>query len=208
MESLSFLPVTLASVLASFSNPSVPHEQAVISTHISPEIAGLWELDLQSIPKVAAVTPKFNGDIDNTELALPVTGGNSNITTENEQLKFKPQVLMVTQSRKIRSKGVSTQGTACRERYNFAADNEVLTTSGEEWTYGEYIYQHQNEGLPIIAISTIYDNNKTDCSGKRIDQTGDAMIAYVDYKPSKNEMRWCTDQLGNECFMTFRKLIP
>ena len=47
----------------------------------------------------------------------------------------------------------SVQDTQCRERYNFGADNVVLTTSGEEWTYGKYVYHHQ-EGSTHCAITT------------------------------------------------------
>lgn len=219
MELLSFIPMTLASVLASFSTDSANIEEAVISTHVSPEIAGLWELDLTATPDFALPNPTIksqdskgtarNEDLENLILAIQES---SRIAYEAEAAADEAEAMSGYQQSDIDSMvdeiKSSVQSTQCRERYNFGADNVVMTTSGEEWTYGKYVYHHQEEGLPIIAITTTYDNNEPDCSGMQIDQKGESMIAYVDYQPENNTMRWCIDGEANNCFLTFRKLLP
>ena len=219
MELLSFIPMTLASVLASFSTDSATMEEAVISTHVSPEIAGVWELDLTATPDLALLNPTIKSqgsqgnardeDLENLVLAIQES---SRIANEAEQAADEAEAMGNYQDsdydERIDEIKSSVQDTQCRERYNFGADNVVLTTSGEEWTYGKYVYHHQEEGLPIIAITTTYDNNKPDCSGMQVDQKGEAIIAYVDYQPEKNQMRWCIDGEANNCFLTFRQLLP
>lgn len=219
MELLSFIPMTLASVLASFSTDSATIEEAVISTHVSPEIAGVWELDLTATPDLALLNPTIKSqgsqgnardeDLENLVLAIQES---SRIANEAEKAADEAEAMGNYQDSdyddRIEEIKSSVQDTQCRERYNFGADNVVLTTSGEEWTYGKYVYHHQEEGLPIIAITTTYDNNKPDCSGMQVDQKGEAIIAYVDYQPEKNQMRWCIDGEANNCFLTFRQLLP
>lgn len=220
MESLSFIPLTLASILSSFSTDASQVEEAVIATHTSPEIAGLWELDIEETPDFALPSSKLNSadnegsvkdeDLENLILAIQES---TRIAQEAESAadeakavenaNFDQSLLPTTEQQSL-----STQATECRERYNFGADNKLRTTSGEEWSYGKYLYHHQEQGLPIIAITTIYDNNKPDCAGMQIDQKGEAIMAYVDYQPEKNQMRWCLDNEAQYCFMTFRKLLP
>lgn len=219
MELLSFIPMTLASVLASFSTDSANIEEAVISTHVSPEIAGVWELDLTVTPDFALPNATIksqdskgnarNEDLENLILAIQES---SRIAYEAEAAADEAEAMSSYQQSDVDSMvdeiKSSAQSTECRERYNFGADNVVMTTSGEEWTYGKYVYHHQEEGLPIIAITTTYDNNEPDCSGMQIDQKGESMIAYVDYQPENNQMRWCIDGEADNCFLTFRKLLP
>ena len=84
----------------------------------------------------------------------------------------------------------------------------MTTTSGAEWTYGNYVYQHQDEGLPVLFINTTYDNNQVDCSGNQIDQTGETIQTFVDYDAVNHQMRWCRDADGKDCFMQFHRLLP
>lgn len=220
MESLSFIPLTLASILSSFSTDASQIEEAVIATHTRPEIAGVWELDIEEVPDFALPSSKLNSaentgtvkdeDLENLILAIQES---SRIAQEAESAADEAkaienanldQSLLSANEQQPLSAGVDE----CRERYNFGADNELRTTSGEEWTYGKYLYHHQEEGLPIIAITTTYDNNKPDCAGMQVDQKGESIMAYVDYQPEKNQMRWCIDNEAQYCFMTFRKLLP
>lgn len=221
MESL--IPVTLASILTTLSSSNGVIEEAVIKTHVSPEIAGLWELELESTPDFAE---QLSSSVDMSELdeeeSAELKALIQSIRESGELEKLQRVELVESQGQQDNQSPEQAQlqenasnNTAanykaanCRERYNFGADNKVLTTSGEEWTYGQYIYQHQAEGLPVIAINTTYDNNKTDCSGMKVDQTGDSILAFVDYQPEKNQMRWCIDQEGRNCFMTFNRLLP
>lgn len=219
MELLSFIPMTLASVLASFSTDSANIEEAVISTHVSPEIAGVWELDLTAAPDFALPNPTIksqdnksnakNEDLENLILAIQES---SRIAYEAQAAADEAEAMSGYQEGDVEDRvdeiNSTAQNTQCRERYNFGADNVVLTTSGDEWTYGKYVYHHQEEDLPIIAITTTYDNNEPDCSGMQVDQKGESIIAYVDYQPEKNKMRWCIDGEGDNCFLTFRQLLP
>lgn len=221
MESLSFIPMTLASVLASFSADNANIEEAVISTHVSPEIAGLWELDLQAKPDFALSSSKMktgnnkgNAKDEVLENLILAIEESRRLAFEAETAADEADKMMTasvedTASTTANESNLSAQtANQCRERYNFGADNVVLTTSGDEWTYGKYVYHHQEEGLPIIAISTVYDNNEPDCSGMQINQKGEAMMAYVDYQPEKNKMRWCIDNEAQNCFLTFKQLLP
>lgn len=181
MESLSLASLTLASILSSLPAPNEPISQAKITTHISPAIAGQWEVNLEDAEqKVLQKASKLsNPEISSEKKA-------------DDKLLAKPSKLLASNQ--------------CREIYNFAADNEVRTTSGNEWTYGRYLVTHREEGLPIIALQTIYDNNEPDCSGNQIDQSGEAVVAYLQHEG--NQMQWCTDEKGAKCFMSFHRVLP
>lgn len=219
MEVLSFIPLTLASVLSSFSTDGGNIEEAVISTHVSPEIAGTWELDFQATPDFVLPSSKINAEgnrsspkdeeLENLILAIQ----ESNRLANEAEIAADEAESLVNDAESTTDSVIDEVKTyappaECRERYNFGADNIVRTTSGEEWTYGKYIYHHQEEGLPIIAITTVYDNNKPDCSGMQINQKGEAIMAYVDYQPENKQMRWCLDDEANNCFLTFKQLLP
>lgn len=160
MASLALASFTLASILSSLPINGQQVSQSVITTHISPAIAGQWELDLEntSIVKAGAI--------------------NSTIKRNNQ----------------------------CRELYNFGADNEMWAVSGKEKSYGKYLVTHRDDGLPLIAIKTVYDNNEMDCSGNQVDQTDESFIAFLSY--DDNTMQWCADDKGEECFMSFYRVRP
>lgn len=169
MASLALASFTLASILSSLPAAGEQVGQSVITTHISPAIAGQWELDL------------------------------ADLNTKNATVIESPTVKQPIAVDNI-------QSTQCRELYNFAADNEMWTVSGKEWTYGRYLVTHRDEGLPVIAIKTVYDNNEADCSGNKVDQTDESLIAFLKHKD--NEMQWCADAEGKDCFMTFHRVRP
>ena len=169
MASLALASFTLASVLSSLPSAGDKVGQSVITTHISPAIAGQWEIDLADLNIKNKLTP--------------------------ESATAKAPILANTE--------LSGQ---CREVYNFAADNEMWAVSGKEWTYGRYLVTHLDEGLPVIAMKTVYDNNEVDCSGNKIDQTNESFIAFL--KHQGNEMQWCADAEGKECFMSFHRVRP
>lgn len=174
MEPISLTSITLASILASFPAANEPVSQSVISTHISPAIAGQWEIELPEADKSQATGESIKGTQDkNSTLSIQTT---------------------------------ATNAKTCRELYNFGEDNKMWAVSGAEWTYGKYLVTHPEQGLPIIAIKTIYDNNEMDCSGNQVDQSGEAIVAYLDHKD--NHMQWCADPDGHECFMKFQRVLP
>lgn len=207
MEPISFASFSLAALLASLPANGEVISKPTITTHISPAIAGQWEIDLDSeitmtkeaeARQAAALVDGQNVDRDEPRI---VAGSEGGILTQDEQRALNIQ--SNPNKDLIASTKVSNQ---CRELYNFAADNEVWTVSGKELTYGRYLITHREEGLPIIAIKTIYDNNEVDCSGNKIDQTDEALIAFVNY--DGNQMQWCADPDGNECFMNFNRILP
>lgn len=207
MEPISFASFSLAALLASLPANGEVISKPTITTHISPAIAGQWEIDLDSeitmtkeaeARQAAALVDGHNVDRDEPRI---VAGSEGGILTQDEQRALNIQ--SNPNKDLIASPKVSNQ---CRELYNFAADNEVWTVSGKELTYGRYLITHREEGLPIIAIKTIYDNNEVDCSGNKIDQTDEALIAFVNH--DGNQMQWCADPDGNECFMNFNRILP
>lgn len=104
----------------------------------------------------------------------------------------------------------NNNNNACLERYNFGLKGHVQTTSGDEVTYGQYRYVHQEEGLPVLAIKTIYDNNAPDCSGVQIDQSGQAFATFVSLNNRHDPtlMQWCSDKQGQRCTVTLQRVLP
>ena len=200
MEPISFASFTLASILASLPANGEPVSQSVIKTHISPAIAGQWEIDLDSeVTMTKEALARATQGIETNEPKVTI-GAEGGVLTQNEQrvLNIKPTT--------IDNLKVVTKSNQCRELYNFGADNEMWSVSGKEWTYGRYLVTHRDEGLPIIAIKTVYDNNEADCSGNQVDQTGEAVIAFLNHEG--NQMQWCANPDGTECYMNFRRVLP
>ncbi|MGP9557358.1 hypothetical protein [Psychrobacter sp. AOP7-A1-24] len=203
MEPISFASFTLASILASIPANGEAITKPTITTHISPAIAGQWEIDLDGSMTKEAEADQSLSSKQQTSSAEPkvMTGMDGGVLTQSEErvLNTKP----VISKDLLASNGKSNQ---CRELYNFSADNEMWSVSGEEWTYGRYLVTHREEGLPVIAIKTVYDNNEIDCSGNQIDQTDEALIAFINH--DGNQMQWCADPDGDECFMNFHRVLP
>ena len=204
MEPISIASVTLASILSSLPSAGEPVSQSVISTHISPEIAGQWEIELQPPASHQALkATSHNRDSDNNDdntIDLEVISTDEN--TDQWLLKSASETVIKPSEQ---STAVKTK-SSCRELYNFGEDNNVWAVSGAEWTYGKYLVTHPEQGLPIIAIKTLYDNNEVDCSGNQVDQTDEALVAYLNY--DDKHMQWCSDPEGNECFMKFHRILP
>ena len=204
MEPLSFASFSLAAILASLPANGEAVSKPTITTHISPAIAGQWEIDLNSSIRMTKEAEarqaalKYKNQLKSNEPKIDAGAG---LLTQNEKrlINIQPD----TSKKLIASSKNSTQ---CRELYNFAADNEMWSVSGKEWTYGRYLITHREEGLPIIAIKTVYDNNEVDCSGSQIDQSNEALIAFLNH--DGNQMQWCADPDGTECFMNFNRILP
>lgn len=198
MEPLSIASLTLASILSSLPATDEQVSQSVITTHISPAIAGQWEIDLKRANELAALA-----DTDNKAVASETTGG---VLDQSERRIIQSKPNSIPNSAVKTSTAAANSSAQCREVYNFAADNEMWAVSGKEWTYGRYLVTHRDEGLPLIVIKTIYDNNEVDCSGNQIDQTDEALIAYLKYDDT--QMQWCADPDGKQCFMNFNRVLP
>ena len=206
MEPISFASFTLASILASLPANGEVVSKPTITTHISPAIAGQWEIDLDSSvtmtkeakARQAALDSTQKNKIDEPKIAAGTEGG---VLTQSEE-----RVLNIQPDSSKKLMASAARANQCRELYNFGADNEMWAVSGKEWTYGRYLVTHREEGLPVIAIRTVYDNNEVDCSGNKIDQTDEALIAYLNH--DGNQMQWCADPDGKECFMNFNRVLP
>ena len=211
MEPISFASFTLASILASLPANGEAITKPTITTHISPAIAGQWEIDLDSsahsthamMTKEAEANQSASNSAQQPSSVEPkvITGMDGGVLTQSEERVLN--ITPTTSNNLLASVGKSNQ---CRELYNFSADNEMWSVSGKEWTYGRYLVTHREEGLPVIAIKTVYDNNEVDCSGNQIDQTDEALIAFINH--DGNQMQWCADPDGNECFMNFNRVLP
>jgi len=206
MEPISFASFSLAALLASLPANGEVISKPTITTHISPAIAGQWEIDLDSgitMTKEAKARQAALKDGQTIESSEPqvAAGKEGGILTQSEN-----RALNIPPNPNQDLVAAAKKSNQCRELYNFAADNEVWTVSGKELTYGRYLITHREEGLPIIAIKTVYDNNEVDCSGNQVDQTDEAMIAFVNH--DGNQMQWCADPEGNECFMNFNRILP
>ena len=204
MEPLSFASFSLAAILASLPVNGEAVSKPTVTTHISPAIAGQWEIDLNSsitMTKEAEARQAALKDESQIKSNEPKVDAGAGLLTQNEKRLINIQT--DTSKKLIASAKKSAQ---CRELYNFAADNEMWSVSGKEWTYGRYLITHREEGLPIIAIKTVYDNNEVDCSGSQIDQSNEALIAFLNH--DGNQMQWCADPDGKECFMNFNRILP
>ncbi|MFZ3075912.1 MAG: hypothetical protein WA114_07025 [Psychrobacter glacincola] len=204
MEPLSFASFSLAAILASLPANGEAVSKPTITTHISPAIAGQWEIDLNSsirMTKEAEARQAALKDKSQFKSNEPKIDAGAGLLTQNEKrlINIQPD-----SSKKLIAS--SKKSAQCRELYNFAADNEMWSVSGKEWTYGRYLITHREEGLPIIAIKTVYDNNEVDCSGSQIDQSNEALIAFLNH--DGNQMQWCADPDGTECFMNFNRILP
>ena len=204
MEPLSFASFSLAAILASLPVTGEVVDKQTITTHISPAIAGQWEIDLNSnitMTKEAEARQAASKSSENIKTNEPKVDAGAGLLTQDEK-----RIINIQPNTNKKLMAAAAQSSQCRELYNFAADNEMWSVSGKEWTYGRYLVTHREEGLPIIAIKTVYDNNEVDCSGNQVDQTDEALIAFLNH--DGNQMQWCADPDGTECFMNFNRILP
>lgn len=199
----SFASISLASILASLPAGNEIASASNITTHISPAIAGQWEIELNNSSAMSNQSM-----LDSLMLAESASETTDGVLDQSERriITMTPSNTKTPATTGLNSSAQASSNNQCREIYNFGADNEMWAVSGKEWTYSRYLVSHLDEGLPIIAIKTIYDNNEVDCSGNQIDQSDETLIAFLDHKD--NQMQWCADPEGLECFMTFRRVMP
>ncbi|MGO2339783.1 MAG: hypothetical protein ACTH5M_04190 [Psychrobacter sp.] len=205
MEPISFASLSLASILASVPANGEIVTKPTITTHISPAIAGQWEIDLDSPITMTDQAKARQETLGATQQAESVEPDVAN-TEDGVLVQSERRIVDIPPTTSTNMSASTKESNQCRELYNFGADNEMWAVSGEEFTYSRYLVTHREEGLPVIAISTVYDNNEVDCSGNQVDQSGEALIAFLNH--DGNQMQWCADPEGNECFMNFHKVLP
>lgn len=97
----------------------------------------------------------------------------------------------------------------CVEYYNFKSENVVMVKSGQEWSNGIYDYQPSQDSqvLPALTLQIQYDNNEVDCSGQRIDQTGEVSQYFVKWQTPR-QIQFCSNEKPDQCFATLRRILP
>ena len=98
----------------------------------------------------------------------------------------------------------------CVEYYNFKGANQIVVKSGDEWSTGIYDYQPPQDPsvqLPALILQIKYDNNELDCSGNKVDQTGEVSQYYVQWK-SPTTINFCSTDKAEECFATLHRVLP
>lgn len=217
MDALELTTLSLSAILAGFSPSS--SESPRVTTHMLPVISGQWEIDLEFPHNSLTIEENELSSTDNYIVQEDIAEVQNTYTLDEGEANNNLSISLDTESGKIKNKAISGSepsskaennenhiGKQCRELYNFDADSKVNVSSGKELTRGRYLVSYQEEGLPIIAMTTTYDNNEIDCSGAQIDQSGQTMIAYLDYQGSF--MKWCNDNEGTECYAYFNRIYP
>ncbi len=98
----------------------------------------------------------------------------------------------------------------CVEYYNFKGNNNVVIKSGSEWTTGLYDYQPSQDPavqIPALIMQVKYDNNEKDCSGNRVDQSGEISQYFVKWQNS-NTINFCANEKAEQCFAVLRRILP
>ncbi|MEB3766562.1 hypothetical protein FXN70_02200 [Acinetobacter sp. MD2] len=105
--------------------------------------------------------------------------------------------------------GMQIPNKSCVEYYNFKSGNQVIVKSAGEWSTGVYDYQpsNENKNLGALAMQIKYDNNQTDCSGNKEDQSGEATQYFVKWQ-NTDTIQFCTADKVSQCFVTLRRVLP
>lgn len=197
METISMTSLTLAALLNAGISGSGTHLTKE-NTYILPKIAGQWQAVLDEQDDKAAKI-HANANISRTNDSM------DNDSMDND-IKMPDKTIDGHNNHDGRIATWQKPSKICRELYAFDRDNFMRTSSANEVTYGNYVVLTHEEGLPILILKTIYDNNEVDCSGNQVDQTGEQVIAYI--KEDGNTMQWCGDKLGEKCHIRFERVLP
>lgn len=105
--------------------------------------------------------------------------------------------------------GMKLPDTQCVEYYNFKNNGQVVIHSAEERSTGIYEYQpsETNKSLGALALQVKYDNNKKDCSGQVINQTGEVSQYFIHWK-NLNTIEFCDSAKLNHCFVSLNRILP
>ncbi len=214
---IALLLLFSVSSIAQLAYADPRYDDSTTAINILPPIAGQWEIQLDypntltnaqnsnlSDRNLSSGNLNNNGSSDNQQ--DDKVGSFDNNQTLHAFYDNNPRVDISPPSTDDTRPAEVTTKAQCRELYNFGGNNNFLTVSGKEWTLGQYFIQYKEEGLPMLFMKTIYDNNELDCSGNKIDQSGDGNIAFLDHQD--RVMRWCNDAEGQDCPMLFYKVLP
>ena len=63
------------------------------------------------------------------------------------------------------------------------------------------------EKPPALIMQVKYENNETDCSGRKEDQTNEVSQYFVKWA-NKNTIDFCTTEKADQCFAKLRRVLP
>jgi hypothetical protein len=108
--------------------------------------------------------------------------------------------------------GMKIPNVTCVEYYNFKENGEFLVRSAGEWSMGKYVYQLPEmeamaTTLPQLTMGILYDSNDADCSGNKVNQTGEVQQEYVKWI-SPSRIKFCATADGQQCPLELDKILP
>lgn len=108
--------------------------------------------------------------------------------------------------------GMKIPNANCTEYYNFKENGDFFVKSSGERSIGKYVYQLPEmaamaKNLPQLTLGVLYDNNDVDCSGNKINQTGEVHQEYVKWI-SASRIKFCETVDGMKCQLELDKVLP
>lgn len=145
-------------------------------------------------------------------MSLAHTEESEQSPASSQSAKPEPTISIYTRPQIVGLWGMDIpKNKSCVEYYNFGRGNEVVINSAEEWSVGQFDYQPSTENAPL-AVGTLmlqvnYENNQTDCSGNKVDQSGELSQYFVKWN-SPNQINFCANEQGKDCFATLKRVLP
>lgn len=108
--------------------------------------------------------------------------------------------------------GMTIPNVSCIEYYNFKENGQFVVKSAGEWSLGKYVYQLPEmeamaTTLPQLTLGILYDSDDADCSGNKINQTGEVQQEYVKWV-SSSQIKFCATADGQQCPLVLNKVLP
>jgi len=77
---------------------------------------------------------------------------------------------------------------------------------------GKYVYQlpdmeAMSKSLPQLTMGILYDSNAVDCSGNKVNQTGEVQQEFVK-GISSSHIQFCSNADGKQCLLNLYKVLP
>ena len=155
------------------------------------------------ISLLLSLSPFVRAETVQPQATNPTTVAATN-TTSTIRINTRPEILGLW--------GMEIpENKKCTEYYNFRGSNEVVVNSAKEWSIGLFDYQPSPDNTlekpPALIMQIRYENNETDCSGRKEDQSGEVTQYFVKWI-NKNTLNFCISDKGDQCFATLRRVLP
>ena len=145
--------------------------------------------------------------LSQADTEVPATANIQNLqkVENNIQIRTRPEILGLW------GMAINNNNKTCTEYYNFRGSNEIVVNSDKEWSIGLYEYQpspdNTHEVMPTLAMQIRYENNEKDCSGNQVDQAGELSQYFVKWH-NRNQIQFCANEKGQDCFATLNRVLP